>query len=265
MNDVSTLVMAEALFSHRAKQVLDPTDRRWLSYVSGRDPRLWTDEMYDNLIESIRLQLELDGSTQLWEIGCAAGFLAAGLAPHVSSYTGVDMSRAALAVLESMDLPNVNVIHADGRKLPLEDCCIDTALCYDVVTNFDDWADVVRLGEEVARVLTPGGRWLLGSIPDSDCQAQIETVAQEVSAALDQMASSQGARSFLRRKRRNTRVPRELPVSKDQGAISCFYFDRQSFLQLAENLNLDLELLDIHALNPYFGLRFNALFRKPAS
>ena len=45
--------------------------------------------------------------------------------------------------------------------------------------------------------------------------------------------------------------------------IICFYFRRADFLDLGRELGLATELKDIHALNPYFGYRFNALFSKP--
>jgi hypothetical protein len=48
-----------------------------------------------------------------------------------------------------------------------------------------------------------------------------------------------------------------------QPAIACYYFSRQSFSAFAHDRKLPVDILDIHRLNPYRGMRFNAVFRKP--
>ncbi len=262
MSSNSSSADANEFFSHRAMQVVDPRDRRWLSYVSGRDPELWTDDLYDDLVTSIVDQMELDSNSHLVEIGCAAGFLAAGLAPLVSSYVGLDMSAAALDVLTEMDLPNATVVKADARTLPFEDESCHSVLCYDVITNFALWDDVEAMGSEVSRVLAPGGIWLLGSIPDSDCQSEIEFVARTASLATEDPPTP--IRWWKRFGKQSEGAPRPtaLQVAPDRGAIACYYFKRAAFVDLAEQNGLSVELADIHAKNRYFGFRFNAIFRK---
>ena len=85
-------------FNERAAQISTAVNTATLCFVSGREQRLWNDPaMYQDLIDSIQAQLSVGSQDALLEVGCAAGFLAQGLAqavkglPQVCPSLGVEM------------------------------------------------------------------------------------------------------------------------------------------------------------------------------
>jgi SAM-dependent methyltransferase len=158
---------AATFFDSRADSVTGRPSLAELCYVSGRDPRVWEDgALYESMIASICAQAGLDRSSTVLEVGCAGGFLALGLAPRVAQYVGVDVSAPAIELARRLDLPNAEFRHVNGKRLPFEDDGFDAAISYDVVTNFPDFDAVARLVRESVRVVRPGGRVLIGSVPD---------------------------------------------------------------------------------------------------
>jgi len=232
-----------------------------LSYISGRDARLWADpKMYEDLISSILQQLSAEESTSLLEVGSASGFLAWGLAPRVARYVGVDVAAEAVRLGNHLGLANAEFRVADGTNLPFHDSSFNAVVCYDVFTNFPSFETGAKIIAEMIRVLQPGGRALVGSIPDSACKEAFEEKVKQVSAELEERcgpplaARASQPSFFARMKRALTRVT---------PGISCYYFSREDFLDVGARLGVVTDICGIHSRNPYHGLRFNVLFSKP--
>jgi SAM-dependent methyltransferase len=236
---------AATFFDSRADSVTGRPSLAELCYVSGRDPRVWEDgALYESMIASICAQAGLDRSSTVLEVGCAGGFLALGLAPRVAQYVGVDVSAPAIELARRLDLPNAEFRHVNGKRLPFEDDGFDAAISYDVVTNFPDFDAVARLVRESVRVVRPGGRVLIGSVPDRATEGQY---VERVAAVGRDLEARYG--------------PVQVPV-ENAGRITSFYFDRDDFVALGRELGMTATLLDIHADNPYAGFRFNVVYEK---
>lgn len=244
--------------------------REELAYVSGRDPRVWTDEVFNDLIDDILQRLQSGPQSQLLEVGCASGFLARGLAPRVAAYHGVDLAEPALGVARRLGLSNAKFSVADGERLPFEAGEFDAAVCYDVFTNFPTFAPGASLIREMLRVVRPGGRVLIGSIPDAQTREGYEQRTIDVGRDLER---TQGALSEHFTRLDEIAVPpkaswmqrllgRRPPARERRGAIECFYFHRADFLELGRCEKASCEILDIHRLNPYRGFRFNAVYKR---
>ena len=104
---------------------------------------------------------------------------------------------------------------------------------------------------------------MAGSLPDEatrdSFQGQVQKVGREldekygpVPVVAERLTLPQRLRRWMTRK-----------VFRVRPDIICFYFRRADFLDLGSELGLAADLKDIHALNPYFGYRFNAIFSKP--
>ena len=258
---------ARAFFEGRAEAIVAPPTVADLCFVSGRDPRLWSDEsLLADLADSVMLQTHSTAQSSMLEVGCAAGFVANVMAPRVRSYVGVDVSPAAVRAAGLLRLPNAEFVHASGSVLPFPAGSFDTAICYDVVTNFPSFDDIRPIAAEMLRVVKPGGRVMIGSVPDLATQADLERRAVEVGKDLEARVGpvppppppDQPGFFALLAGRLKPREP--LPVAQ----IVCYYFDRASFEQLGRELGAPVALLDIHSRNPYVGLRFNAVYTKPA-
>ncbi len=256
----------ERFFEERADEVSAAADPDLLGYVSGRDPRLWRDRaLLEDLRSSILQACAVDRSSAVLEVGCAAGFIARLVAPHVSRYTGVDLAKGALDVARRLALPNADFIHVRPGRLPFGDGVFDATICYDVVTNYPDHLQVVPLVAEMLRVTRPGGAVLVGNVPDSAHRAALYRRAGEITAALDakygpvvapvappRRAPLRDAIAWLR-----ARFLAPPPPPR----IVTYEFDRENFLDIGRRLGARTEIAEIHPLSPYAGLRFNAIFR----
>lgn len=101
------------------------------------------------------------------DVGAGTGLLALAVAPSVAHVTAVDSSPAVCRMLEAnskdLALTNVDAVVADARALPLPDASIDLALSNYCLHHISDADKVVAL-RELARVLRPGGRLVLGDM-----------------------------------------------------------------------------------------------------
>ncbi|MCO5092073.1 class I SAM-dependent methyltransferase [Bosea sp. (in: a-proteobacteria)] len=256
----------KAFFDERADGIGPAPTTEDLCFIAGRDPRLWADiALYEDLIESIVCHCALDGTSNAIEVGCASGFLARGIAPRVSRFHGVDHAPQTIEVARRLALPNAAFSVSEGSKLAFDNSSFDAAICYDVFTNFptiDDGAPLIR---EMLRVVKPGGRVLVGSIPDSDLRDRYQERVDEVQAELHEKhgpvaerpaRQTDGVlRQFLKKFRREKLS--EAPV------IVGYYFRREDFTELGDALGAKTEISQVHGKNPYSAFRFNAIYQKP--
>ncbi len=105
---------------------------------------------------------ELTGDEEALDLGTAAGHTALAFAPRVRRVTGVDLTEEMLAaargLADARGIGNVRFVHADVADLPFERGSFDL-----VTSRFSahHYAQPRQVVYEVARVLRPGGRFLL--------------------------------------------------------------------------------------------------------
>lgn len=265
MDDTSEKSSLALFFDERASAVGAVPTREDLCFASGRDPRLWSDDrLYEDLLQSICEQAGILPEHSILEVGCAAGFLAQGLAPRCRSYTGVDLAPAAVARARSLGIPNARFEVADATALPLASDEFDVAVSYDVFTNFDGFDLPRAIMEEMVRVVKPGGTVLIGSVPDLKCREEYELAVARVGVDLEERCGPPPSapvghskavdriRHWYRRRVQGVRP-----------AIQCYYFNKSDFEEFGRAHHLSTRLDQIHRLNPYAGLRFNVVFRRP--
>ncbi len=98
----------------------------------------------------------------LLDIATGGGHVARVIGPHVGRVIASDLTpemlNHAIPYLEAKGLRNVERLVADAQDLPLADASVDIVTCRIAPHHFPDPAAFVA---EVARVLRPGGRFLL--------------------------------------------------------------------------------------------------------
>ncbi|MFY3682838.1 class I SAM-dependent methyltransferase [Achromobacter xylosoxidans] len=281
---------ARDFFSHRAKVVGNRPMLKDLCFVSGRDPRVWADQArYDDMIDSVVRSINADGRSQVLEVGCAAGFVACGVAPRVGQYVGVDVAEGAIECARSLDLPNATFEVGDGGQLPFEADRFDGIYCYDVLTNFPSFDSVTDLIGDMFRTVRPGGKILLGSIPDAAKEQEfLEAVARMQTELARQAETSAPApaapvvipsepgfwakcKAMLGLSIAKADQPvaakpvnsvEQLPA--DQGSITCFYFYKQDFESFAGKLGATCVIEEVHIRHPFYGYRYNVVLTKSA-
>lgn len=238
-------------------------DFRDLCYISGRDYRVWTAEVYNDLVDSIIRGLDASERSSILEVGCAAGFLAGGLSALVGRYSGVDISPISLKLARKQKLKNTEFKRGDATALPYPDEAFDATVCYDVFTNFSDLVFCRRIISEMGRVTKKGGSFMVGSIPDAVTEASYPQRVAEVSAKLPPFIEDPDIASKkwmpwtyrLYQRYYNWRM-------KEPPHIVCYYFPKDFFIETAGALGVQVEIQPVHTLNPYVGFRYNAVFRK---
>lgn len=261
----------EAFFEVRGRQIENKPTLDDLCYVAGRNPALWTDQgLLNDLRDSILSLLKADSQSKILEIGCAAGFLANLVAPNVREYVGVDLAEAPLRVARLLDMKNARFSRAAGESLNFPKQEFDAAFCYDVFSNFPSFSDGEPIIVEMLRVVKPGGVVLVGSVPDRDKSELLQKIANELASGYRQhverpvavaVSAPPSKPGWLAMLARRFGMGRDGEISTGvKPEIISYYFDRSDFVALGKRLQVDTQILDIHALNPYLGTRFNAVF-----
>jgi len=104
----------------------------------------------------------LDGDERVLDVATGGGHTALAFAPHVREVVASDLTPDMLAAAEEFirgrGVENVSFERADAEDLPFEDGSFDVVACRIAAHHFPDLESFIR---EAARVLVPGGRFLL--------------------------------------------------------------------------------------------------------
>jgi ubiquinone/menaquinone biosynthesis C-methylase UbiE len=126
-----------------------------------------------------------DSSPYVLDAGCGAGHTAIKVAPHSRQVVAFDLSAQMLQQVERLaserGLTNVQTRQGDVENLPFEDAT------FDVVTSrysAHHWPNPGRALTEIARVLKPGGRFILSDIVASE-QPTLDTFLQALELLRD--------------------------------------------------------------------------------
>lgn len=259
----SKLLALREFFNGRASDISQTPTLEELCYISGRDPRLWTDEsLYHDMMESIREQLEVRKDQSLLEAGCAAGFLARGLAAMCGTYTGVDLASQAVKRARSLKIANAEFRVADARKMPFPEDSFDRVISYDVFTNFPDFALAKEIMTEMVRVARRGGKIMIGSVPDAGLEQEYIIKVQDVTRELNEKygpVKQPDTKSDWLAKLTRWYIKN---IVKVEPSVTCYYFHKQNFLDFGAEMGLGTQIFDIHTLNHYYGYRFNVVYTK---
>ena len=115
----------------------------------------------------------LTGRERVLDLGCGPGHAAAAFAPHAREVVGLDLTEAMLEVARHLaaerGLSNLRFEHADASKLPFDAGSFERVTSRLSAHHYANPRAVLR---EVARVLVPGGSFLLVDAVAPDDPAQ---------------------------------------------------------------------------------------------
>lgn len=133
------------------------------SYVRWRSSRLGriTDAIERQLLA--RLLGKIDGK-KLLDVGCGDGALAFELARQGATVTALDADPSMIAagrLRAESEATRVQFVDGDAERLPFDDATFDVVVAVTVLCFVQDAEHVVK---EIARVLKPGGRLVIGEL-----------------------------------------------------------------------------------------------------
>ena len=124
-------------------------------------------------LDAMLAAAELSGRERVLDLGCGPGHAAAAFAPHAAQVVGLDLTQAMLGVARRMaserGLANLRFEHADAAQLPFAPGSVERVTSRLSAHHYADPGAVLR---EVARVLAPGGRFLLVDVVAPDDPAR---------------------------------------------------------------------------------------------
>lgn len=139
--------------------------RGWVRSIDGKP---MTPESMGAWVDAARALVLSGGPRRVLEIGCGTGLILFGVAPHVETYVGTDITPRALARVQErateLGLRNVSTracaAHDIGR-LPGE---FDAVVLNSVVQYFPDEEHLLRVIALAVEKLPGGGRIILGDV-----------------------------------------------------------------------------------------------------
>jgi ubiquinone/menaquinone biosynthesis C-methylase UbiE len=145
-------------------------DRRAGSYQGG-----WTARWRDPLQRASLDALELRGTDRLLDVGCGTGSASRAAAEQGASVVGIDLSSQMIGQASRLAAGRGGVRFAlgDAEALPFADGAFTALLCTNAFHHYPRPELAVR---EMARVLAPGGRLVIGDASADLTSARIADV-----------------------------------------------------------------------------------------
>lgn len=157
-----------------------PTLQQWRQFYDGwaaADPRVAStglpvaDAEFQRLGAVLAGWLGLTGTERVLDVGCASATLTSQWAHAARAVVGIDFSsKLAATAQRNHGSAARQFAAAEAALLPFASGAFDAVVCFNVLLSLPDHDYADRAVGELLRVLRPGGRLLLGSLPDQRCQ-----------------------------------------------------------------------------------------------
>jgi ubiquinone/menaquinone biosynthesis C-methylase UbiE len=151
------------VYDERARRFENPLDI--CEFYSGDRP--CDEAWFRGACDLVADALELRPEDRVLEVGCGCGVLMSRLIERGGTFVGVDPAAAVLAKAAS-SVPRATFHQASAESLPEADAQFDKCYSYQVIHYFGDYEAAERAILEMRRVVKPGGRILLGQVPNAE-------------------------------------------------------------------------------------------------
>jgi ubiquinone/menaquinone biosynthesis C-methylase UbiE len=143
-------------------------------YSSGRpvyvDPEI--------IVEDICSKMPLTENDRMLDVGCGTGVLTIPLARRCGFVDAMDAGKMVIKALrkhcKKEGVMNVRPFMGDALCLPFPDGRFDRVLIYSVLHYLENGSQAKQCVKELIRVCKPGGKILLGDIPDPRFKQEFE-------------------------------------------------------------------------------------------
>lgn len=119
------------------------------------------------ILDDVAAKLGLNVDDDLLEVGCGAGNLLIPLSFRVNSCVGIDHAGCIADLRRRFNDPRMSAIEGNFLDVPV-DGRFSAILVYSVVHVLSNLDEVNRLIDKALALLRPGGRLLVGDVPNED-------------------------------------------------------------------------------------------------
>jgi ubiquinone/menaquinone biosynthesis C-methylase UbiE len=142
-------------------------DRRAGAYESGFTAR-WRDPVQRESLAA----LDLTADDRMLDVGCGTGAASRAAAATAATVVGIDLSPKMIQQAAGLanGIENVRFEVADAEQLPFGDREFTSVLCSN---SFHHYPNPLQATREMARVLVPGGRLVIGDACADQAMARI--------------------------------------------------------------------------------------------
>lgn len=149
-------------------------DRQWLlAKWEVCEGVIWPREKIDLMLGLIAERLAVGLNDRFIDLGCGGGWMLKGLTPDTGYAVGLDFSIQMIDNAVSIDAGDA-LLQGEIGRLPFKAGSFDRALCYFVLINMMEDAAVERAILDMFRLLKPGGKLLIGQLPDKACSSDYD-------------------------------------------------------------------------------------------
>ncbi len=147
----------------------DPNPLAQVARVGGNVKQ--QEEVLQQIITHIVSVLQMEQKDQVLDICCGNGLLTSVLAAHCKQITGIDFSETLISSAKK-NYPSVRFICADALQLDklsmevLQPESVDKINLYFSFQYFENFEQGKLVVSQLLRYLKPGGKLLLGDVPD---------------------------------------------------------------------------------------------------
>ncbi|MBI4238751.1 MAG: methyltransferase domain-containing protein [Deltaproteobacteria bacterium] len=124
------------------------------------------------IVTDVAAKLALQPTDTLLDIGCGSGSLLLPLAARVREVWGIDHANFITRFLAPLAPNHCHLLSGDWLRYDGPLPTVDAALCYSVVQYFRSRTEVQRGIDRALTCLRPGGRLLIGDIPNRSRMAR---------------------------------------------------------------------------------------------
>lgn len=127
----------------------------WIAYIDSGD------SVRELLLDSVMLRLVGDVTgRRVLDLGCGEGRFCRMLSERGAETVGIDPTRTLVATAASRH-PSGSYVRAPAENLPFADASFELAVSYITLVDIEGYREAIS---EVARVLKPGGRFVVANV-----------------------------------------------------------------------------------------------------
>jgi len=138
-----------------------------LSYTQKAGRYVIQEESERLILPDVVSKLDLKSTDSLLEVGCGLGNVLIPLSYLAESATGIDHPDILDKLRERAPFQPLNLIGGNFLDIEIQDK-FNKILVYSVLHCLSDFKEVVRFIEKAIKLISTGGRLLLGDIPNED-------------------------------------------------------------------------------------------------